>query len=115
MIYYLFYISNADIISQLGYDKFGQREYLRYETYYKYETDRRRLENMTAKSNMTYGSSVNRTFINNNYSYDILSNVLSVENTAALPTKRLESLEFYLYKSGRRRLSKSECQEFHWN
>lgn len=81
---------NADIISQLGYDKFGQRTYLRYgngtETEYSYEVERRRLQNMTAKSNTTYGSSVNRTFINNNYSYDILSNVLSVENTAALPT-----------------------------
>src|SRR5690606_18458354 len=63
--------------------------YLRYgngtETEYSYEAERRRLQNMTAKSNTTYGSSVNRTFINNNYSYDILSNVLSVENTAALP------------------------------
>ncbi|MBW7839822.1 MAG: hypothetical protein H3C36_09355, partial [Chitinophagaceae bacterium] len=81
---------NEDIISQLGYDKFGQRTYLRYgngtETEYSYEAERRRLQNMTAKSNTTYGSSVNRTFINNNYSYDILSNVLSVENTAALPT-----------------------------
>ncbi|MFA7616555.1 MAG: RHS repeat-associated core domain-containing protein [Weeksellaceae bacterium] len=81
---------NADIISQLGYDKFGQRTYLRYgngtETEYSYEDNRRRLLNMTAKSNTTYGSSVNRTFINNNYSYDVLSNVLSVQNTAALPT-----------------------------
>src|SRR5690606_23695494 len=81
---------NEDIISQLGYDKFGQRTYLRYgngtETEYSYEAERRRLQNMTAKSNTTYGSSVNRTFINNNYTYDILSNVLSVENTAALPT-----------------------------
>ncbi len=82
MNYYLFYISNADIISQLGYDKFGQREYLRYgngtETYYKYETDRRRLEAMVANNS-------NRTFMDNMYQYDILSNVLSVENTAPLP------------------------------
>ena len=81
---------NADIISQLGYDKFGQRTYLRYgngtETEYSYETDRRRLLNMTAKSNTANGSSVDRTFINNSYTYDVLSNVLSVENTAALPT-----------------------------
>ncbi|MGB6092438.1 MAG: RHS repeat-associated core domain-containing protein [Moheibacter sp.] len=80
---------NADIISQLGYDKFGQRTYLRYgngtETEYSYETDRRRLQNMTAKSNTTYGSSVNRTFIDNNYTYDILSNVISAENAASLP------------------------------
>ena len=77
-----FYISHKDIISQLGYDKFGQRTYLRYgngtETEYTYETERRRLENMTVNNS-------NRTFIDNDYTYDVLSNVLSVANSAALP------------------------------
>lgn len=69
---------NEDIISQLGYDKFGQRTYLRYgngtETEYTYEAERRRLELMTV-------SNSNRTFINNAYEYDILSNVTGIINT----------------------------------
>lgn len=69
---------NEDIISQLGYDKFGQRTYLRYgngtETEYTYEDERRRLELMTV-------SNSNRTFINNAYEYDILSNVTGIINT----------------------------------
>ncbi|SMC46161.1 RHS repeat-associated core domain-containing protein [Moheibacter sediminis] len=73
---------NENIISQLGYDKFGQRTYLRYgngtETNYEYEDNRRRLDNMTVNN-------ANRTFLDNNYNYDVLSNVTSVMNSAALP------------------------------
>lgn len=82
---------NKDIISQLGYDKFEQRVYLRYgngtETNYTYQTDRRRLDRMKVKSNTTYGATSNREFVNNKYNYDALSNVLSIQNnTVTLPT-----------------------------
>lgn len=84
---------NDDIISQIGYDKFGQRTYLRYgngtETTYKYEPERRRLGRMDVKSSTAFGSSVDRLFVRNNYTYDILSNVLTVENIAPNPTTGL--------------------------
>lgn len=81
---------NKNIISQMGYDHFGQRTYLRYgngtETTYTYEANRRRLDVMLVKSNTAggagQGSSINRTFINNKYTYDILSNITGVVNSA---------------------------------
>lgn len=82
---------NKDIISQLGYDKFGQRVYLRYgngtETTYNYQAERRRLDRMKVQSNTTYGAASTRQFVNNKYNYDALSNVLSIQNnTVAMPT-----------------------------
>ena len=92
-------VAQKDIISQLGYDKFGQRTYLRYgngtETTYKYEDaneKRRRLVNMQVKQLGTTASGAGagvtpRTFVNNKYTYDVLSNVLSIHNNlVALPT-----------------------------
>src|SRR5690606_24046452 len=74
---------NEDIISQLGYDKFGQRTYLRYgngtETNYEYEQDRRRLRLMAVNND-------NRAFMVNRYDYDVLSNVTQVTNVSPLPT-----------------------------
>lgn len=83
--------ANKDIISQLGYDKFGQRTYLRYgngtETTYDYQAERRRLDRMKIKSTATYGAASNREFVNNKYNYDVLSNVLSIQNnTVPTPT-----------------------------
>lgn len=88
---------NKDIISQLGYNKFGQRAYLRYgngtETTYEYQAERRRLDRMKVGFNSAYVVSTpgsippNRQFVNNKYNYDVLSNILSIQNnTVAMPT-----------------------------
>jgi RHS repeat-associated protein len=83
--------AQANIISQLGYDKFGQRTYLRYgngtETTYNYQAERRRLDKMKVQSSTAFAATSNRTFINNKYDYDVLSNVKGIyNNTVALPT-----------------------------
>ncbi|MEQ3228333.1 RHS repeat-associated core domain-containing protein [Phocaeicola vulgatus] len=66
----------------MGYDKFEQRTYLKYcngaETFYTYEPARRRLQNLTVNAG---GKSI----MDNGYTYDAVSNVLSVANKAALP------------------------------
>ena len=70
-----------DYITKLGYDKFEQRSYLKYcngaETFYTYD-DRRRLSNLTVNSG---GASI----MDNDYTFDAVSNVLSVANNASLP------------------------------
>lgn len=54
-------------------DKFDQRTYLKYcngaETFYSYDPQRRRLQNLVV----------------NAYTYDAVSNVLSVKNGASVP------------------------------
>jgi RHS repeat-associated protein len=74
-------------INQLGYDKFEQRVFLAYgngtKTNYSYEADRRRLHNMTAE---TAGK---RNFMDNDYTYDKVSNILSLENKAPVPSSNL--------------------------
>ena len=71
-----------DYVNRIGYDKFEQRTYLKYcngaETFYTYEPARRRLQNLTVNAG---GKSI----MDNGYTYDALSNVLSVANKAALP------------------------------
>lgn len=71
-----------DYVSRIGYDKFEQRTYLKYcngaETFYTYEPARRRLQNLTVNAG---GKSI----MDNGYTYDAVSNVLSVANKAALP------------------------------
>mgnify|MGYP000269186287 FL=1 len=71
-----------DYVNRIGYDKFEQRTYLKYcndaETFYTYEPARRRLHNLTVNAG---GKSV----MDNAYTYDAVSNVLSVANKAALP------------------------------
>lgn len=78
-----------DIISQLGYDKFGERVYLRMgngtETQYTYEPDRRRLSNITVRNIglPEWGSGENtpeRMFLNLNYKYDAVSNIDTLYN-----------------------------------
>ena len=71
-----------DYVNRIGYDKFEQRTYLKYcngaETFYTYEPARRRLQNLTVNAR---GKSI----MDNGYTYDAVSNVLSVANKAALP------------------------------
>ena len=70
-----------DYITKLGYDKFEQRSYLKYcngaETFYTYD-NRRRLSNLAVNSG-------NKTIMDNDYTFDAVSNVLSVANNASLP------------------------------
>lgn len=70
-----------DYITKLGYDKFEQRSYLKYcngaETFYTYD-NRRRLSNLAVNSG-------NTTIMDNDYTFDAVSNVLSVANNASLP------------------------------
>jgi len=70
-----------DYITKLGYDKFEQRSYLKYcngaETFYTYD-NRRRLSNLAVNSG---GTSI----MDNAYTFDAVSNVLSVANNASLP------------------------------
>ena len=70
-----------DYITKLGYDKFEQRSYLKYcngaETFYTYD-NRRRLSNLAVNSG---GTSI----MDNAYTFDAVSNVLSVTNNASLP------------------------------
>ena len=71
-----------DYVSKIGYDKFEQRTYLKYcngaETFYTYDPQRRRLQNLTVNSG-------GNTIIDNAYTYDAVSNVLSVVNGASVP------------------------------
>ncbi len=71
-----------DYITKLGYDKFEQRSYLKYcngaETFYTYD-NRRRLSNLAVNSG-------NTAIMDNDYTFDAVSNVLSVANNASLPS-----------------------------
>ena len=71
-----------DYVNKIGYDKFEQRSYLRYcngaETFYTYDPQRRRLQNLAVTSSAG-------TIMDNAYSYDAVSNVLSIANAAPLP------------------------------
>ena len=64
-----------DYVNRIGYDKFEQRTYLKYcngaETFYTYDPQRRRLQNLTVNSG-------GNTIMDNAYTYDAVSNVLSV-------------------------------------
>lgn len=63
-------------------DKFEQRTYLKYcngaETFYTYDPQRRRLQNLMVNSG-------GNTIMDNAYTYDAVSNVLSVINGASVP------------------------------
>lgn len=78
---------NYAYVNQIGYDKFEQRVFLAYgngtKMTYKYEEERRRLENMTAKTKL------NRLFMDNQYEYDKVNNILSLRNTAPVPAANL--------------------------
>ncbi|GJM33039.1 MAG: hypothetical protein DHS20C18_20400 [Saprospiraceae bacterium] len=69
-----------DYVTQIGYDKFEDRVYLAYgngtKNTYKYEADRRRLDKMTV---LKAGG---KTILDCDYTYDVMSNILSIRNTA---------------------------------
>jgi len=71
-----------DYVQKIGYDKFEQHTYLKYcngaETFYTYDPQRRRLQNLVVNAK-------SGTIMDNAYSYDAVSNVLSVANNAPLP------------------------------
>ena len=71
-----------DYVNKIGYDKFEQRTYLKYcngaETFYTYDPQRRRLQNLMVNSG-------GNTIMDNAYTYDAVSNVLSVVNGASVP------------------------------
>ena len=71
-----------DYVQKIGYDKFEQRSYLKYcngaETFYSYDPQRRRLQNLAVNAKAG-------TIMDNAYTYDAVSNVLSVANNAPLP------------------------------
>jgi len=76
--------THYDYVSKIGYDKFEQRTYLKYcngaETFYAYDPQRRRLQNLAVNAG-------GKTIMDNAYGYDVMSNVLSVVNKAAIPEK----------------------------
>ena len=71
-----------DYVSKIGYDKFEQRTYLKYcngaEMFYTYDPQRRRLQNLSVNSG-------GNTIMDNAYTYDAVSYVLSVVNGASVP------------------------------
>ncbi|WP_280647739.1 MULTISPECIES: RHS repeat-associated core domain-containing protein [unclassified Dysgonomonas] len=73
-------------VNKLGYDKFEQRIYMKYcngaETNYAYDEQRRRLSNLMVIS----GKETRSRIMDNAYTYDKVDNVLSVINTAPLPS-----------------------------
>ena len=79
--------TDYNYVKQLGYDKFEQRVYLGYgndtETFYSYEPDRRRLQNMIAET------ADDRQMMNNVYTYDKVNNILRLQNNAEIPTSNL--------------------------
>ncbi|QII70328.1 type IV secretion protein Rhs [Apibacter sp. B3706] len=79
-----------DYVNKIGYDKFEQRNYLKYcngsETTYTYDPERRRLSDLQVwVSPKTQGGVVRNQIINNKYTYDAVSNILSVFNGSPLP------------------------------
>ncbi len=76
--------THYDYVRKIGYDKFEQRTYLKYcngaETFYSYDPQRRRLQNLAVNAG-------GKTIMDNAYGYDVMSNVLSVVNKAAIPEK----------------------------
>ena len=76
--------THYDYVRKIGYDKFEQRTYLKYcngaETFYSYDPQCRRLQNLAVNAG-------GKTIMDNAYGYDVMSNVLSVVNKAAIPEK----------------------------
>ena len=66
-----------DYVSKIGYNKFEQRTYLKYcngaETFYTYDPQRRRLQNLTVNSG-------GNTIMDNAYTYDANSKYINKKN-----------------------------------
>ena len=67
-----------DYVSKIGYDKFEQRAYLKYcngaETFYTYDPQRRKLQNLTVNSG-------GNTIMDNAYTYDALYRLVGATGT----------------------------------
>ncbi|MEJ7768133.1 MAG: SpvB/TcaC N-terminal domain-containing protein, partial [Chitinophagaceae bacterium] len=74
-------------LKQLGYDKFETRIYMSYgngtDMNYTFEPERRRLNNLTAKT------AAGRLMMDNTYGYDRVNNILSLVNNAPVPPSNL--------------------------
>ena len=83
-----------DYVSKIGYDKFEQRTYLKYcngaETFYTYDPQRRRLQNLTVNSG-------GNTIMDNAYTYD--DNSKYINKKINIPTKRNRSKVRRIYLS----------------
>lgn len=79
--------NNYHYVDQLGYDEYEQRVYLRYgngtETFYSYDSLRRRLAHMRAFA------VAGRPMMNNSYTYDAVSNILGISNDVVADTGKL--------------------------
>jgi YD repeat-containing protein len=79
-------------VQTIGYDKFEQRIYMKYcngaETKYTYDSKRRRLANLQVIKNPKAG--VSAAIMDDDYTYDAVSNILSISNKAPLPTGTLK-------------------------
>ena len=68
-------------MSKIGYDKFEQRTYLKYcngaETFYTYDPQRRRLQNLTVNSG-------GNTIMDNAYTYDANSKYINLKSASNL-------------------------------
>ncbi|MFB9057512.1 toxin TcdB middle/N-terminal domain-containing protein [Mariniflexile ostreae] len=84
-----------DYIKQLAYDKFEQRKYLKYgndtETNYTYDPTMRRLQQLQVKSGT-------RQVMNNSYRYDLVGNVLGINNAAPIINNTLGGTAMHEYQ-----------------
>ncbi len=75
--------THYEYVSQIGYDKFENREYIGLgngtETYYEHEPDRRRLNHITTTS------STGRLLMDNTYTYDKVNNITNLKSNAPIP------------------------------
>jgi RHS repeat-associated protein len=71
-------------VAQLGYDKFEQRVFVENgnntETRYEYDPDRRRLSHLDTRN------LAGRTFIDNDYAYNLVNNISGITNKAPVPS-----------------------------
>jgi len=86
---------SINYVNRIGYDEYEQRVYLKYgnntETIYSYDPLRRRLSNLTAST------ASSRQFMNNAYSYDAVSNILNITNSAQAAVNKLGGYASYDY------------------
>jgi RHS repeat-associated protein len=83
-------------VNKIGYDKFEQRIYMKYcngaETNYTYDSERRRVTHLNVVSTKS-----NTALMSNAYTFDAVDNVLSVTNTAPMPTAGMSGQMSHTY------------------
>jgi RHS repeat-associated protein len=81
-----------DYLTQLGYDKFGDRVFLSYgngtQTTYEYDQRRRRLQNISAHT------STGRQMMDHTFSYDAVGNITQLQSNAPIPQEGLKGGNF---------------------